>query len=75
MSGLSVENQLSHIRPYVIAMMKAEGRDFGRCELGGEPIPPGKFDIHHTKYEGATYADLRIVCRSCNHRPENVLLS
>jgi hypothetical protein len=74
MAGKSVENQLSHIRPYVVALMQREGRDFTKCELGGEDIPEGQYEIHHTKYDGATYYDLRIVCRKCNHAPENVLL-
>lgn len=69
------DNQIENLRPYILAMMKEEGRNFEQCELGGEPIPKGKFDIHHTKYDGATYYDLRIVCRKCNHAPENCLLA
>ena len=46
-------------------MMRRDGRDFGWCELGFHRIE-GNFDIHHEKYEGATYYDLRISCRSCN---------
>jgi len=55
--------------------MKRDGRDFNQCELCPVYIPDGKYEIHHTKYEGATYYDLRIVCSSCNHKPENCLLS
>jgi hypothetical protein len=68
-------NQLSHIRPYVIALMEREGRDFNKCELGGEYIHDEEYEIHHTKYEGAIYRDLRIVCRSCNQKAENKLLN
>jgi hypothetical protein len=46
--------------------MRQERRDFSRCELGGEKIEDGQYEIHQTKYQGATYYDLRIVCRSCN---------
>lgn len=65
-------NQLDNLRPVIIAMMKEEGRDFEQCEQCLESIPVNKFDIHHTKYEGATYYDLQIVCRSCNLTGDNV---
>lgn len=68
------ENRLSTLRDIVVAMMRRDGRDFSYCEVGKHPIE-GKFDIHHTKYEKATYADLRIVCRKCNTAPENRFLS
>jgi hypothetical protein len=64
-----------HFREIIRAMMKRDGRDFNQCELCPVYIPDGKYEIHHTKYEGATYYDLRIVCSSCNHKPENCLLS
>jgi len=32
----------------------------------GDDIEEGKYEIHHTKYDAATYYDLCIVCRSCN---------
>ena len=61
------QNKLSDVlRDIVIQLMRQEGRDFTRCELCGEPIPAGQWNLHHTKYEGATYQDLRIVCRACN---------
>jgi hypothetical protein len=74
MAGKSVENQIEHLRPYIIAMMKRDGRDFTKCELNGEDIPEGEFILHHTKYDGATYKDMKIVCRSCNNKAENQLL-
>ena len=67
----SVENQISNLRPYVIALMKREGRDFTICELCKSDSPENRYDIHHTRYDGATYYDLRIVCRKCNHALEN----
>ena len=75
MAGKSHDNQIEHLRPYILSLMRQEGRDFTRCELGGEKIAEGEFEIHHTKYEGATYHDLRIVCRPCNRKTENVLLA
>jgi hypothetical protein len=73
--GKAKYNQIEHLRPYIIHLMQEEGRDFGTCELGGEDIEDGKYEIHHMKYDGATYRDLRIVCRSCNKKPENCLLA
>ena len=75
MRGLSHENQIENLRPYILALMKRDGRDFTKCEHRGCPIEDGRFEIHHTKYEGATYHDLRIVCRRCNKRAENLLLA
>lgn len=74
MAGKSADNLLCNIRPYVLALMRQEGRDFTTCELCSNAIPKGRYDIHHTKYDGATYKDLRIVCRSCNTLKENKLL-
>jgi hypothetical protein len=74
MAGNAAANQIEHLRPYIIALMKREGRDFTRCELAPHDIEPGKYEIHHTKYEGATYYDLRIVCKPCNRKAENCLL-
>lgn len=56
----------------ILSMMKLEGRNFEQCELCPTSIPKGKFSLHHTRYEGATYYDLRIVCQKCNHAPANV---
>lgn len=53
-------------------MIRRDERDFTKCELCGAAIPDGKFDLHHTKYEGAGYKDMLIVCKKCNHAPENV---
>lgn len=74
MAGNSVPNQLSNLRPIIIAMMKREGRSLKVCEVGNHPIK-GRFELHHTRYESATYKDLRIACSKCNHAPENVLLT
>jgi Pyruvate/2-oxoacid:ferredoxin oxidoreductase delta subunit len=65
-NGQAKYNMLGALRPIVIAMMESEGRDFNRCELCGNFIPDNEFEIHHDKYEGATYYDLRIVCMGCN---------
>jgi len=62
------------MRIIVAAKLKQDGRDFSKCELCGDPISEGKHQLHHTKYEGATYRDIKIVCASCNQRPENKLL-
>jgi hypothetical protein len=75
MVGKSSDNQISHLRPYILFLMRQERRDFSRCELCPALIPNGEYEIHHTKYEGATYCDLRIVCRSCNKKAENCLLA
>ncbi len=74
MAGKSVENQIGNLKPIIVAMMRREGRDFDTCELCGKPTN-GRPELHHTKYEGATYRDLRIVCSACNHAPENVGLN
>jgi 5-methylcytosine-specific restriction endonuclease McrA len=68
----SLDNQIQGLRPYILALMEDEGRDFNTCEYCGKHIPDNHFEIHHTRYEGATYYDLMIVCRSCNKIPENV---
>jgi hypothetical protein len=75
MAGKAKDNQIAHLRPYILFLMRQESRDFSRCELGGEAIPVGEYEIHHTKYDAATYYDLRIVCRSCNKKPENMMLA
>lgn len=68
--------QLSPImRKYVVGLMTHHGRDLTKCEECSEPIAKGKFEIHHTKYEGAAYKDLRIVCKKCNVKTSNRLLS
>lgn len=74
MAGCSTDNQIAHLRPYILYLMEREGRDFTTCELCGDDIEDGRFIIHHTRYEGATYYDLRIVCASCDKQPENRLL-
>ena len=70
--GKAKYNMIENLRPYILYLMRQEGRDFTKCELCPATIPEGKYEIHHTKYEGATYYDLRIVCRRCNKAPINV---
>lgn len=75
MAGKSVEHWIPRpLYNIIIAMMKRDGRNFAKCELCPAAIPAGEFELHHTKYEGTTYFDLRIACSSCNHKPENCLL-
>ena len=69
------DNTDSYLRWVILAMMRREGRDFGHCELCHDPIPEGRHQIHHEKYEGATYKDLRIVDAKCNQKAENKLLA
>lgn len=74
--GVAKDYQLGHLRPYIVNMMIDEGRldgsDSAICELCLEWATP--YEIHHTKYEGATYKDLQVVCRSCNRKEENCYL-
>jgi ribosome-binding protein aMBF1 (putative translation factor) len=51
------------------SLMESEGRDFSVCELCGATDIKG--EIHHMKYDGATYYDLRIACRKCQMQPHN----
>lgn len=74
-SGKAKDNSLDSLRHVIINLMRQEGRDFTKCDLCGGDIPAGKFQLHHTKYDGATYKDLRIVCRACNLSPENQYLN
>lgn len=68
----SKEYELSYyMRELVRAMMKRDGRNFLQCELCPAIIPEGKYQLHHMKYEGATYYDMRIVCGKCNNAPIN----
>ncbi len=71
------ENRLESIRPLVVQLMMEEGRitDETICELCFEAVPNNRYDIHHTRYEGATYFDLLVVCRSCNLKKENIYLT
>lgn len=73
----SSDYKLNNLRPYIVALMTDEGRitDQSICEYCLELIPDNKWEIHHTKYQGATYQDLLLICRSCNRIGENVGLS
>ena len=70
----SREHRMSRqFREIILTMMRQEGRDFTQCELCPATIT-GTPNMHHTKYEGATYADLKLVCTKCNTAPENRFL-
>jgi hypothetical protein len=73
--GNSANNALLQIRHTVVGILEEQGRDFTKCELCGEKIPEGKFDLHHTKYEGAALDDILIVCRACNTSRANKFLA
>lgn len=64
---------LVNLRPYIATLLAIEGRvsDHTICEYCLELIPQNKWEIHHTKYDGATYADLMVVCGACNKLSEN----
>lgn len=75
MAGHSVLCQFTRqMRIIVTAKLKQDGRDFSQCELCPAKIPKGKHTLHHTRYTGATYKDIRIVCWSCNNKAGNKLL-
>jgi hypothetical protein len=74
MAGKAAYNQIENLRPYILFLMEQEGRDFEQCELCPNRIQPDEYEIHHSRYDGATYYDLRIVCTSCNRKVENLLL-
>lgn len=65
--------QLGNMRPYIVHMLEQEGRisDYMACEECLKPIDGNKWEIHHTKYAGATYYDLLVVCLSCNRIEAN----
>jgi AraC-like DNA-binding protein len=73
-TGNSADHALKQIRHIVVGILQSQGRNFTRCEICGESIPEGKFDLHHTKYDGATLDDLQIVCRACNLSRINMFL-
>jgi hypothetical protein len=72
--GKSQEHALKQMRHLIVGILEQQGRDFGRCEQCGDVIPAGKFELHHTRYDGATLADLRIVCKACNLSRQNMFL-
>lgn len=74
--GKSTEHRLAPgaFRDAVIFTLKQQGREFDKCEWCGEPFKDGKYQLHHTKYEGATIDDLMIVCQPCNLIPQNRFL-
>lgn len=63
-----------HFRNLLANMMVRDGRNLEECEQCFSEIPEGKYQLHHTKYEGATYYDLQIVCQRCNLQTENLCL-
>lgn len=72
-----VIDQLGGLEVYIIPILKSRGRKFNKCEECGKKLPKklsnGKrgFELHHTKYEGATINDLMIVCHGCNALTKN----
>lgn len=73
-NGQNVYHSLQHIRKYIVALAIRDGRDLHTCEICRNPIK-GTAVFHHTKYEGATYYDLKIACTRCNTQKENQLLA
>jgi len=73
MAGKSKDSQLWMLRDIILAMMKREGRSVRWCEVSSHPIK-GKFSLHHERYEGDTYQDLKISCYPCNLKAENKFL-
>lgn len=73
-NGQNSYYSLNHIRKYIVALAIRDGRDLGTCEMCGSSTND-KPVFHHTKYEGATYYDLKIACTRCNTQKENQLLS
>lgn len=61
-------------RDIVVHTLKLMGRRFDRCEWCDKKLKDGKWQLHHTKYEGATIDDLMIVCQQCNLIPANRFL-
>ncbi len=53
------------LRSLVVQQLAARGDDPYFCVICKEQ-QDNKCDIHHTKYAGASIADLAYVCRSCN---------
>lgn len=51
-------------------LFEMEGHDIHVCQQCGkrQDLP---CVIHHTKYQGATFNDLRLVCYGCNNLSEN----
>ena len=73
--GKSTDYQLANLRGMIVQLLEDVGRDFTVCEQCNEDIPEGKFDLHHTKYDGAALNDIIIVCRACNLSRVNRYLS
>jgi hypothetical protein len=61
----------NHFYPLVVESLKRAGKKFDRCELCGKHLEKDEFELHHTKYEGASIYDLKVVCHKCNTQPEN----
>ena len=54
----------------ILHVLTKRGRDLNKCELCGGSFN-GRPNLHHTKYDGATVDDIRIVCSKCDKQPEN----
>jgi hypothetical protein len=74
--GKSREHQIGDgiFRDIVIQCLKMQGRKFTHCEWCGKEFLYGKWQLHHTKYEGCTIDDLMIICQQCNLIPANRFL-
>lgn len=64
-----IDNYRGSFKDILLSALERIGKKFNKCELCGKSIK--QFDIHHTRYVGATICDLLIVCRRCNTQQEN----
>lgn len=58
-------------RQLVRELLRSMGKDFTKCEQCFKDLTGKRFELHHTKYEGATIYDLQIVCQACNKAKRN----
>ena len=58
------------MREILWQLFEHEGRDLYLCEMCGNRQEV-RCVIHHTKYLGATFRDLMLVCQRCNVQKEN----
>lgn len=56
------------LRVYLRTLLTAQGRKFDKCELCGSSR---NIMLHHKRYNGATLADIVIVCAKCNLAKSN----
>jgi hypothetical protein len=58
------------ITKYIKVILNDQNVDFTKCSYCGNEIKNNK-KLHHTKYDGATIYDIKILCHSCNLKKEN----